>query len=223
VGGRPVRRRANRASASFVGRRHRRTETVQQLAHLFVSVAMHSNKVLGANPATIDFSAPRKLRRLDQNAAIANGFARLSARIDIPRFSFQSGRPQEGLMTYKKHSSRSLDQLDSRLREAATRHKFGVLHVHDLEQTLKSKGIELGSACRVYDVCNPQAAFKALGMEMAVSTVLPCRITIFTDRQGCTIATVKPTDLLQATGLNGVEALAEEVEREVLAIIDEAA
>jgi hypothetical protein len=49
-------------------------------------------------------------------------------------------------MTYKKHSQQSLDQLDARLREAAARHKFGVLHVHDLEQTLKSKGIDLGPA-----------------------------------------------------------------------------
>ena len=126
-------------------------------------------------------------------------------------------------MTYKKHSEQSLDQLDARLREAAARHKFGVLHVHDLEQTLKSKGIDLGSACRIYDVCNPQAASKALGTEMAVSTVLPCRISIFSDGQGSTIATVKPTDLLRATGLTGVDPLAEEVEREVLAIIDEAA
>ena len=54
------------------------------------------------------------------------------------------------------------------------------------------------------------------------STVLPCRISIFSENQGCTIATVRPTSLLEATGL-GVASLAEEVEREVLAIIDEAA
>jgi uncharacterized protein (DUF302 family) len=58
---------------------------------------------------------------------------------------------------------------------------------------------------------------------MAVSTVLPCRISIFSDGRGSTIATVKPKDLLRATGLSGVEHLAEEIEREVLAMIDEAA
>jgi uncharacterized protein (DUF302 family) len=126
-------------------------------------------------------------------------------------------------MTYSKHSSRSSEEVETRLREAAARHKFGILHVHDLKQTLHSKGIELGSECRVYDVCNPQAAFKALHTEMRVSTVLPCRISIFSENQGCTIATVRPTSLLEATGLDGVASLAEEVEREVLAIIDEAA
>lgn len=126
-------------------------------------------------------------------------------------------------MTYSKHSSRSPEDVEKRLREAATKHKFGILHVHDLRQTLESKGIELGSECKVYDVCNPQAAAKALHREMRVSTVLPCRISIFNENQGCTIATVRPTSLLEATGLEGVASLAEEVEREVLAIIDEAA
>jgi uncharacterized protein (DUF302 family) len=122
-------------------------------------------------------------------------------------------------MTYSKHSSRNPEEVEVRLREAATRHKFGILHVHDLRQTLNSKGIELGSECRVYDVCNPQAASKALHTEMRVSTVLPCRISVFTENQGCTIATVRPTSLLEATGLDGVTALAEEVEREILAIM----
>lgn len=126
-------------------------------------------------------------------------------------------------MTYSKHSLRSSEELEQRLREAAAKHKFGILHVHDLRQTLQSKGIELGSECKVYDVCNPQAAAKALHTEMRVSTVLPCRISIFTENQGCTIATVRPTSLLEATSLEGVASLAEEVEREVLAIIDEAA
>lgn len=126
-------------------------------------------------------------------------------------------------MTYSKHSSRSSVELEQRLREAAAKHKFGILHVHDLRQTLQSKGIELGSECKVYDVCNPQAASQALRTEMRVSTVLPCRISIFSENQGCTIATVRPTSLLEATGLEGVASLAEEVEREVLAIIDEVA
>jgi uncharacterized protein (DUF302 family) len=46
-------------------------------------------------------------------------------------------------MTYGKHSSRSSEEVEKSLREAATKHKFGILHVHDLRQTLESKGIEL--------------------------------------------------------------------------------
>lgn len=125
-------------------------------------------------------------------------------------------------MTYSKHSSRKLDELDARLRESAQRHKFGVLHVHDLAATLKGKGIELGHECRVYDVCNPQAASEALRNDPRIATVLPCRIAVTSDRNGATVSTVKPTDLLRATGLAGVEQIAAQVEREMVAIIDEA-
>lgn len=126
-------------------------------------------------------------------------------------------------MTYTKKSNRSVAEIEQRLREAAQRHKFGVLHVLDLKETLHGKGIELGKECRVFDVCNPQAASAALNHEMKASTVLPCRISVFTDGTGCTIATVKPTDLMRATGLSGVDELAMQVERDILAIIDEAA
>lgn len=126
-------------------------------------------------------------------------------------------------MTYTRQSDRSIEEVGQRLHEAAQRHKFGVLHVHDLKQTLHGKGIELGEECRVFDVCNPQAAATALNHEMRASTVLPCRISVFSTERGCTIATVKPTDLMRATGLSGVDELANEVEREILAIIDEAA
>ncbi len=126
-------------------------------------------------------------------------------------------------MTYTKKSTRPVEEIEQRLREAAQRHKFGVLHVLDLKETLHGKGIELGKECRVFDVCNPQAASAALNHEMKASTVLPCRISIFTDGTGCTIATVKPTDLMRATGLSGVDELAMQVERDILAIIDESA
>lgn len=126
-------------------------------------------------------------------------------------------------MTYSKHSSRPVAEVEARLRDAAARHKFGVLNVLDLKATLKSKGIDFATPCKVFDVCNPQAANAALSAEMRISTVLPCRISVFGDGDGCTIATVKPTDLLRATGLSGVEGLAGEIEKEVVAMIEEAA
>ena len=126
-------------------------------------------------------------------------------------------------MIYSKQSSRSPDEVGKRLEEAAARHKFGVLHIHDLKKTLESKGMQLGPECRVYDVCNPDAASRALQTDMRVSTVLPCRISIVSHDGGSLISTVKPTALFAATGLKGSEALAAEVERKVLAIMDESA
>ncbi len=126
-------------------------------------------------------------------------------------------------MIYSKNSSRTPQEIEPRLREAVQRHKFGVLNVLDLKTTLQSKGIDFQKECRVYDVCNPQAASQALAAEMSASVVLPCRISVFTGDHGTTIATVRPTDLLKSTGLAGVDDLARHIEAEIMAIIDETA
>ena len=126
-------------------------------------------------------------------------------------------------MIYSVRSSKSLPEIDQALRESAQRHRFGVLNVLDLKQTLGSKGIDLGRECRIYDVCNPQAAYRALNHDMSASAVLPCRISVSAGPDAITLATVKPTDLMRATGLTGIEELALEIELEILAIIDESA
>ena len=126
-------------------------------------------------------------------------------------------------MIMSVNSSKSLNELDQDLRKAVQRHKFGVLNVLDLKQTLANKGIAIERECRVYDICNPQAASTALNTDMSVSVVLPCRLSVYQDGQRLTIATVKPTDLMKATDLTGVTDLATEIEREVFAMMREAA
>jgi len=126
-------------------------------------------------------------------------------------------------MIHSVQSKKSLEQIDQSLREAAQRHNFGVLNVLDLKQTLGNKGFDLGRNCRVYDVCNPNAASTALGADMSISSVLPCRIAVFGERGAFTLATVYPTDLMTATGIAGLEPLAVEIEREIKAMMNEAA
>ena len=100
-------------------------------------------------------------------------------------------------MIYQKSSKHSPQEVEQSLREAAQRHKFGVLHVLDLKKTLHDKGIDLANEVRIYDVCNPLAASQALHQDMATATVLPCRIAVYSNAGGSTIATVKPTDLFE--------------------------
>jgi len=125
-------------------------------------------------------------------------------------------------MIYQKQSRYSVVEVDGPLREAAARHKFGVLGVLDMTSTLRNKGIEMGQEVRVYDVCNPQAAAQALGENPATATLLPCRIAVYSSAGGCVIAMVNPTDLFAASGLEMTGSLAADVEREMMAIIDEA-
>ena len=54
-------------------------------------------------------------------------------------------------MYYIVESEKSFEQASIDLEAAVKRHQFGVLHVHDLGSTLRSKGVAFGDdACPVY-------------------------------------------------------------------------
>jgi uncharacterized protein (DUF302 family) len=113
----------------------------------------------------------------------------------------------KGSVIYQKSSKRSLQEVEQSLREAVQRHKFGILHVLDLKNTLHDKGIDLDDEVRIYDVCNPLAASQALHQNMAAATVLPCRIAVYSGADGVAVGTVRPTDLFAATAASGMRIL----------------
>ncbi len=127
-------------------------------------------------------------------------------------------------MIYRKTSSKSLDEIDQAIRTAAANQKFGVLGMYDLKQTMKSKGVEFDREVRVYEVCNPNHAKTVLTEAMEVSTMLPCRISVYSDGGKLEIATMLPTAMMK--GFAGSETLnntAATVETAMKAMIDEAA
>ena len=125
-------------------------------------------------------------------------------------------------MVYRKTSLKTMAELDQALREAAARHKFGVLGVHDLKQTMKNKGVEFDPEVRVYEVCNPHHAKAVLLETMAVSTALPCRVSIYAAGDKMEVATILPTELMKAFGSSPVMvATAAEVEQALKSMIDE--
>jgi uncharacterized protein (DUF302 family) len=126
-------------------------------------------------------------------------------------------------MLYRVNSRKSLDEIGAALEAAAARHKFGVLAVHDLKQTMQKKGVELGMDCRIYEVCNPVQAKKVLDSDGAVSTALPCRISVFGAPGGYTLATIRPTEMMKGFENPAMAPVAKEVEETILAMIDEAA
>ena len=123
-------------------------------------------------------------------------------------------------MLYSVHSTKSLEQIEAGLYEAAAAQKFGVLTVHDLQATMQKKGVDFGKACRIYEVCNPHQAKKVLEANGAVSTALPCRISVYQEGDGYEIATILPTEMMKAFGSPELQPVAREVESAVKAIVD---
>ena len=126
-------------------------------------------------------------------------------------------------MYYIVDTAKSFEQAATDLEKAVKRHGFGVLHIHDLGTTLRSKGIAFAEQCKVFEVCNPEEAAKVLSTDMRLSMALPCRISVFTDKTKTKIGLIRPVQMLSP--LSQDEALvktAREVEEKTIQMIDDA-
>ena len=126
-------------------------------------------------------------------------------------------------MYYIVESEKSFEQASIDLEAAVKRHQFGVLHVHDLGSTLRSKGVEFSDECKVFEVCNPGQAAKVMALDMRLNMALPCRISVYTEQGQTRIGLIKPAGML--AGLSQDPALlqiANEVEAQTLQMVDEA-
>ena len=110
------------------------------------------------------------------------------------------------------------------LEEAVKKHGFGVLHVHDLKETLTRKGHPLAAECRIFDVCNPRQASLVLQRDMRLNAALPCRISVFEDGGATRVSTILPTAMLgMLSSDRELARVAADVEATLKAIIDDAA
>jgi uncharacterized protein (DUF302 family) len=46
-------------------------------------------------------------------------------------------------MVYRIGTGRPLEEIERGLQESAARHRFGVLAIHDLQETMKKKGVDM--------------------------------------------------------------------------------
>ena len=120
-------------------------------------------------------------------------------------------------------TSKSFEQAATDLDAAVKRHGFGVLHVHDIGNTLRSKGQDFSENCRVFEVCNLAQAAKVLATDMTLNTALPCRISVYTEKGRTKIGMIKPMDMLAMLSKDPALAqVAREVEEKTVLMISEA-
>ena len=126
-------------------------------------------------------------------------------------------------MYYIAESNKPFEQAATDLEEAVKRHSFGVLHVHDLGSTLRSKGVEFDQQCKVFEVCNPQHASEVLATDMRLNMALPCRISVYTEQGRTMIGMILPSTILSSLSNSPVLAqVAAEVETMTRQMIDDA-
>lgn len=78
----------------------------------------------------------------------------------------------------KKSVEKSVEDLQTEI----ANQKYGVLYVHNLKETMKKKGVDFLEECQILEVCNPQKANQVLSEDMEMNLVLPCRISVYSEK-----------------------------------------
>jgi uncharacterized protein (DUF302 family) len=125
-------------------------------------------------------------------------------------------------MLYIKEVIGSVDDIVGKIEQAAKDNDFGVLDIHDLKQKMASKGVNFAPECRIIEVCNPHKAKEVLENNMAISTALPCRISVYEQDGKVKIATIRPTYMLDLFDNPALKSVAQSVEEIIIRIISTA-
>jgi uncharacterized protein (DUF302 family) len=121
---------------------------------------------------------------------------------------------------YVEVSNKSVQEVVDSIKEISSKYKFGVQHVHNVKETLKSKGIDLGNECQIVDICNPIIAQKLLSEDMSLSIIMPCKISVYTQDGETMIAMNSLVQLVDDINPDLIE-IAQEAQELLLEIIDE--
>ena len=124
---------------------------------------------------------------------------------------------------YIVDTDKTFAQAATDLEAAVKNHGFGVLHIHDLGNTLRGKGVEFGEDCKVFEVCNPGQAARVMATDMRLNMALPCRISVFTEKGQTRIGLIRPETMLRDLSDDpALHEVAQEVEAKTIAMVDEA-
>lgn len=105
--------------------------------------------------------------------------------------------------------------------DASAAHGFRVLHVHDVAATLAEKGFAR-EPLKIVEICNARYASEVLQKDVRTASLLPCPVTVYTEKGQTFISTMLPTVMADFFPDAGLAKVAGEVETAVRRIVDEA-
>ncbi len=123
-------------------------------------------------------------------------------------------------MQYVETSNKSVEEVVEKIKEVCPKYKFGVLHVHNITQTLKSKGIDFKKECQILDICNPLIANEFLSEDMSLSIIMPCKISVYSEDGETIVSMNSLVQLVDDINPDLID-LAQKVQEQLLEIINE--
>ena len=122
---------------------------------------------------------------------------------------------------YTVQSTKGFEETVSAV-EAKSREKgFNLLVVHDVKATLESKGFSR-EPMKIVEICNAKYVNQVLAKDIKIALMLPCPVVVYVQDGKTFISTLRPKVIADFYPAADVAEIAAEVDKIVLAIVDEA-
>ncbi|WP_339263452.1 DUF302 domain-containing protein [Geobacillus sp. FSL K6-3411] len=122
---------------------------------------------------------------------------------------------------YTIHVTTGLNETIERLEEHLKQEGFGVLWRFSVTEKLQEKGLDFSTPMVILEVCNPQEAARVLSENLLVGYFLPCKIVVYVENGVTKIGMPKPTMLVGMVSEPTLEKLAADIEKRLIACIDQ--
>lgn len=111
----------------------------------------------------------------------------------------------------------AIDKITKELKEEG----FGILTEIDVKETFKNKLNVDFRKYKILGACNPKLAHQAISVENKIGTMLPCNVIVQETEDGKTeVTAVDPAASMTAVENKELEAIAQEVQSKMKAVID---
>ena len=124
-------------------------------------------------------------------------------------------------LDYTVETKKSFDEAVEAVLAKSKEKSFGVLHVHDVQATLAGKGFPRGPL-KIIEICHPKHAHDVLEKDVKISLMLPCPISVYVEKGKTFISALRPRLMGAFYPEAHIEAVADTVDRAIMAIVDEA-
>lgn len=125
-------------------------------------------------------------------------------------------------MLIKLSTDKTVNEIAAALQVSVPANHFSIMEVHDLQEKMAKKGVDLTQECLIIEICQPQQAKKVLEQNMSISSALPCRISLYREGGKTVMTTLKPTTLLAMFNSPQLSGAAQELEDTIAKIMQEA-
>jgi uncharacterized protein (DUF302 family) len=112
---------------------------------------------------------------------------------------------------FRLETNKPFDTVVENIEKQTAEHKFRVLAVHNVKETLAEKGFER-KPLKIIEVCNAGFAHQALQKDIDVALFMPCRFAVYTKGDKTIVSLNRPSVISQMLPDAGLDELAGGVE-----------